>query len=132
MRPLVWLCRRIKRHLRCRTWHVEAAFVGLVLATVVIATGREKLWVEWLAALAVWLTFQHASISFRLQEAEERRTVFEVECHKKLKWYFLGKEACWFAYFTALGAWSALVGVFVFLLYPWWRHAWISADQPQQ
>lgn len=132
MRPAVWLCRKIKDATGCKTWHVESSFVGLVLAAVVFATGRSGQWVEWLGAAAVWLTFGHASIGFRLQEAEEKRTEIHVACHKKLKWYFLGKEACWLLYFIMLGAWSALVGVFVFLIYPWWRFAWLQARSGPQ
>ncbi len=128
--------RTIKRVTGCKTWHIENVFVASVLVAVVLLTNKPWLEVstfgraipvEWLGAVAVYLTFGHASVSFRLQEAEERRQGREVECYRKAFWYFLGKEACWFCYFTLLGAWSALVGVFVFLLYPWWRKVWLEA-----
>lgn len=100
------------------------AFVAIVLATVVVASGRASSPVEWLGSLAVELTFGHASVSFRLAEAEANRSEIVVECHEKARWYFLGKEAAWLAYFALLGAWSPIVGVVVFLLYPWWRRTW--------
>lgn len=45
-----------------------------------------------------------------------------VECHWKLKYFLVSKEICWLVYFVVLGAYSALVGVGVFLAYPVWRH----------
>lgn len=86
---------------------------------------------EWIGSLAVFLTFMHIQIADRLAEAEEKRgaTNLSVECHWKLKWYLISKEACWLAYFVSLGAWSALVGVGVFLLYPAWRH-WYRRHYP--
>jgi len=125
---------RLKRLTGLRTWHIESLFVAAALILVVVLTGRRDSLVEWLGAVAVYLTFGHASVSFRLSEAEERRSTREVQCYRKARCYFLGKEACWFLYFTVLGLWSALVGVFVFLVYPLWRYAWInrvhSAHQP--
>lgn len=103
-----------------RTWHKEALVVGLVLAGTLIFSGRKP--IEWVGSAAVFLTFLHAQIAFRLDEAAARvEGPHEVECRYKLVWYFLGKEALWFAYFTWLGAWSALVGVATFLAYPSWR-----------
>lgn len=103
---------------KLRTWHKEAAVVGAVLTTVAWAKDQP---IEWLGALAVFLTFMHAQVSFRLSESESRKTLAQVDYHWKAQYYFLAKETCWFLYFIWLGAWSALIGVIVFLLYPLWR-----------
>lgn len=101
-----------------KTWHKEALIVAIILALV---AGKKPL--EWLGSLAVLLTFMHAQIGFRLQEAEAQRipTQVHVACWWKLQYYFVAKELCWFLYFGLMGAWSALVGVVVFLVYPVWR-----------
>lgn len=125
----------IKRTFGLKTWQVESAFVFCCLAAV--AAGRILLtghgWVEWIGVLAVFGTFSHASVANRLEEREERRAretgTVEVECYRKLAWYFLMKEIAWFAYFLLVGAYSALVGVIIFLLYGRWRKAW-RKDHP--
>lgn len=105
-----------------KTWQKEALAVALALALVAYYKQQP---LEWLGALAVLLTFCHAQIGFRLSEAEAARAItktkVQVECYWKLQYYFVAKELCWFVYFGLLGAWSALVGVVVFLLYPVWR-----------
>jgi hypothetical protein len=131
-----------------RTWKKEALVVAMILAGVVVATGGKS--VEWLGAVAVLLTFFHCQVGFRLSEAEDAREklwrtdrfrlaeldaalapplqpadhtphLAHVECHRWLTRYFLAKEVVWLTYFVWLGAWSALVGVGVFLVYPIWR-----------
>jgi hypothetical protein len=102
-----------------KTWMIEALVVFLVLALVLILTGSPK--IEGIGAAAVLATFLHAQVGFRLQEAEERRIETSVECFRWQQRYFVMKEALWFGYFASRGAWSALVGVVVFLLYPIWR-----------
>ena len=109
--------------MKLRTWHKEALVVASVLIAVAVYRNSR---VEWLGGLAVFFTFMHASVSFRLSEAEERRTVAQVECFRKAQYYFLLKETCWFTYFLLIGAWSALVGVVVFLVYPLWRKYHVS------
>lgn len=113
-----------------RTWKLEAALVAVILFGVVLATGGRP--VEWLGALAVLVSFMHCQVGFRLSEAEEARVTARseldaaargdrVDCYRWLMRYHVGKEVLWCAYFSWLGAWSALVGVGVFLLYPVWR-----------
>ena len=132
-----------------KTWHVEALVVAVALACVAVATGGKP--VEWVGAVAVLLTFFHAQVGFRLSEAEDGRAkreaqalsqryehaankpplaeveaadakyLIHVECHRWLARYHVGKELVWLVYFVWLGAWSALVGVGIFLLYPLWR-----------
>ena len=105
-----------------RTWHLEMVVVGLVLTTVVLLTGGGL--VEWVGSLAVLLAFGHTQIADRLAEREATRTVVMVECHHRLVWYLVSKEALWALYFVLRRSWAALVGVGVFLLYPVWRKLW--------
>lgn len=102
-----------------RTWHVEAAVMAAILAATVIATGNTL--IEWVGAGAVFLSSRHMSIADRMREREEQRLVSEVPCHAWLDRYWVAKEVLWLGYFIALGAWSALVGVGMFLAYPYWR-----------
>lgn len=69
-----------------------------------------------------------AKLLAEIERAEQAWTI-QVECHWKLKWYLVSKEICWLGYFVYLGAWSALVGVVLFLLYPLWRH-WYRSKWP--
>ena len=113
----------IKKIFHVQTYVIEYVFVGGVL--IAIALISHKGLVEWLGVLAVFLTFGHTSIADRLHEREAKRynidKKVEVNCYWKLNYYFYAKELCWLIYFLLLGAWSALAGVFIFLLYPLWR-----------
>ncbi len=114
-----------KMHPKIRTYHFEEGFVLLVLVAVGFFAGKSP--VEWIGVLAVFFTFKHTIIAERLQEAEAERAKKEglesvtVECYPKLGQNFIIKECLWFVYFILLGAWSALAGVIIFLLYPLWR-----------
>lgn len=90
-----------------------------MLVVVDVATEAKPL--EWIGSLAVLVTFMHAQVGFRLSEAEEKRDAKSVHCYAWLRRYFIAKENLWFVYFSLLHAWSALVGVGVFLVYPAWR-----------
>ncbi len=108
------------------------AFVLVLLAAAVIVSGGGH--IEWLGAAAVFLTFGHASVADRLAEvqAEKPKDKVEVWCFYKLKRYYYGKEILWLGYFILLHAWSALVGVFVFILYVPWRRLWRRHHQRQK
>lgn len=112
-----------------KTWKVEMLFVASVLLVCNMIAGSPK-GLELLAALAVLLSFGHAQIADRLAEKEDKRSVPEVECYKKLWYYFLGKEACWFLFFLLSHAYSALAGVFIFLAYPFWRKVYRAHVKP--
>lgn len=111
-----------------KTWHVEMATVGLVLALVAFFTAGG--FVEWLGAVAVLLSFGHTQIADRLAEQESVRTEATVACHAKLVWYLVSKEAVWALYFVLHRSWSALVGVALFLVYPLWRKLWRKRTPP--
>lgn len=92
--------------------------------------------IEFVGAAAVTLTFTHAQVADRLAEAERNKSSLygadsainehSVHCHAWLTRYLVTKEILWCVYFVVLGAWSALVGVAVFLAYPLWRKWWRS------
>lgn len=107
-----------------KTWHVEMGFVAAALVAVALVSDRGS--VEWIGALAVLLTFGHVQVADRLAERaaldEIEHGQATVDCHRWARRYLVSKEACWLAYFVLLGAWSALVGVGIFLAYPLWRH----------
>ncbi len=109
-----------------KTWVYEFTVVLIILVVVAVIT--KKGLIEWIGVLAVLVTFGHTQIADRLHEREAQRYQIdksaEVECYWKLNYYFYIKEILWFTYFVFLGAYSALVGVFLFLLYPIWRRYW--------
>jgi hypothetical protein len=121
---------------RLRTWHAELAVVALILGATVAATAGA--WREIVGSLAVLAGFAHAQVSERLAEHAKLTDRFASNVNGHLgqpapgsshhaycwRWssrYFLAKELLWLVYFVSLQAWSALVGVAVFLLYPLWR-----------
>lgn len=107
--------RFIQRH----TWQIEAGVVLLVLLCVIISSSGR--WVEYVGAIAVFFTFMHAQVADHMAEEQANMPVPSVECYKWSQRYFYTKEAMWLVYFISLHAWSALVGVGVFLIYPVWR-----------
>lgn len=121
-----------------KTFHAELLFVALVLAVAGYFSGAG--WVEAIGACAVLASFAHAQVSDRLAEHARLTDRFAANMNGHLgcpapgtahhaycwRWslrYFVTKEALWLVYFVAHRSWSALVGVFVFLLYPVWRRA---------
>lgn len=123
---LIRLVEKLKKLLHCRTYYIEYIFVTIILVAVALISKKGP--VEWIGVLAVFFTFGHTQVSDRLQEAEAHRhknlEKVTVECYYKLNRYFYLKEICWFLYFVLIGAWSALAGVIIFLLYPRWRKLW--------
>lgn len=103
-----------------KTWKVEVTFVGLVLLIVNLLSNK-LFTIEMLAAIAVLLSFCHVQVSDRLAEQEGLRADPQVSCYKRLLYYQVGKEIFWLLYFFLNQSYSALVGVFVFLAYPFWR-----------
>ena len=98
-----------------------AAVAGVLVAVALLSGGGA---VELLGATAVTLSFAHAQVADRLAERDAARATPAVECNAWATRYLLAKEVCWCGYFVALGAWSALAGVALFLAYPAWRRWW--------
>ena len=105
-----------------RTWHCEMMIVTAVLVTVALLTGGGA--TEFIGVGAVLMSFAHVQVSDRLQAAEAARPDPSVECHAWSDRYLVSKEILWMTYFILLGAWSAIAGVGLFLLYPFWRKWW--------
>lgn len=129
-KTLVSIVDHLKKLFHCRTWHVEAAFIFAALSSVALLRLllTHQGYVEWLGVLAVHWTARHASVANRLEEKERRRAEkaggAEVECYQELDRYYLKKEITWCLYFSLVGAYAGLVGVAIFLCYPWWRKTW--------
>ena len=124
---LVKIVEKIKQVTGLYTYQVEYGFVFIILFAVVLINKSEMY--EWIGALAVLVTFMHAKVANRLAEREKYRQQHNTDdiilsYHYKIKKFFILKEILWFAYFILLGAWSALVGVIIFLLYEPWRKLW--------
>lgn len=106
--------------MKLHTWHKELIFVFLILSFVWAISGFGS--IEALGAAAVIFTFCHTQVAFRLEEKQKiPDNPHKLSCYHWQSRYFLIKELCWLGYFIVLGAWSALVGVFLFLVYPLWR-----------
>lgn len=129
MNIFVYIVDFLKKVLHVHTYQIEFGFVLLVLIVITLLSGGEA--VEWIGAGAVFFAFAHAKVANRLSERESYRQsqahcrgIDMLSYHNKTKSYFILKEVLWFAYFILLGAWSALAGVILFLLYEPWRHVW--------
>lgn len=107
-----------------RTWQVEAAVVLAVLSGVAVLTGNTA--TEWLGTGAVFLSFSHGQVADRMAERQAAMEKPDVHCWWKARYYFVGKELLWVAYFLAHRSYAALVGCALFLLYPVWRSWWRS------
>lgn len=103
-----------------RTWFWELFVVILVLGSVWLYNTATLQ--EFVGTLAVIITFCYVQVATRLDEASVRTESHYVSCRAWLLRYFFLKETCWLTYFAIfLQAWSAAIGVVVFLIYPLWR-----------
>jgi hypothetical protein len=105
-----------------KTWHFESLFVAIFLTAITYLTKNS--FTEYIGCAAVWLTFNHASVSDRMAERQALKTKPDVDCYRMSLVYFIGKELLWLAYFLKTGSYSALCGVILFLVYPFWRKFW--------
>jgi hypothetical protein len=116
-----------------RTWHYEAAVVATVLVIVAIFTSPDlqsiavyndafvQLLVIWLSALAVLGSFIHAKVGYRMAEALEAQEALPISCYEWSGRYWLFKEILWLVVFFLSGAYPAIAGAVLFILYPAWR-----------
>lgn len=125
---IVKIVEKIKKITGLYTYQIEFIFVGILLVLTIILKKGEL--VEFIGAAAVFFSFGHAKVANRLAEREEYRKdkkeedTFILSYSHKVARYFYLKEIFWFVYFVLLGAWSALVGCIIFLLYEPWRKLW--------
>ncbi len=116
-----------------KTYHYENMVVMAVLVIPFFFADTIRS-TEIIAALAVFLTFQHGVIADRMQERQAARETPDVECYWKSNLYFMGKEALWITFFFMTQSWAALMGAFVFFCYPFWRKSYrkhYPLDRPQ-
>ena len=109
------------------TWHYESVVVALILFSVALLTTPDPR-VDWNAFLIVWLSafavfgsFMHAKVGYRMAEAMEASNAPDVSCYEWYGKYWLTKEILWFFVFLLSGAYPAIVGTILFILYPAWR-----------
>lgn len=131
LNPVLSPVSRWLRRARRETWQYEAAFVALLLSATALLTSEwpghaaldevRPLLVNWLAAAAVLGSFLQAQVGFRMAEAQQAAERPSVHCHAWSNRYWLGKELLWFLVFLLSGAYSAIAGNAVFILYPAWR-----------
>lgn len=129
-RPLShWLLSEKRHH---PTWHFETAFVFLILLTVALLTSPSldalsdtaqltQFLVVWLSVFAVLGSFLHAKVGYRMAEALEAQEAPPSSCYEWSGKYWLSKEILWFLVFLLSGAYPAIAGTIIFILYPAWR-----------
>jgi hypothetical protein len=133
LRPvLLPLARRLARPKHGATWHYEAAFVALALITVAVLTSPalaaalagvalKEFLIIWLSALAVFCSFLHAQVGTYMAEDMSHTEIPLTPCFHKLGEYWVYKEILWFLVFFISGAYPAIAGSVIFLLFPVWR-----------
>ena len=102
-----------------KTWICEAVFVILFLIASLYFKNFEEN--EIICSLAVLFTFLTAQVTDRMHEKQAQKENPDVECYRFSLYYYIMKESLWILYFFKLKAYAALVGAFIFLLYPLWR-----------
>jgi len=121
-RRIVFIVKNIISWLKISDHVFELGLVLLVL--VITALFSNKGLIEWLGVIGVILTFEYTLVATRLGENEKKGTKEEKNYYGRLLFFYYFKEVIWLVYFIALGAFSAIIGVFIFLIYGWWRLAW--------
>jgi uncharacterized integral membrane protein len=114
--------------MRLRTWMLEQITVAVILLITLIISlipvdplTLHYFAVQFLTALAVFLTFCHTTVTDRLSEKQSHMKTPDVECYKWEKRWFRSKEMTWIVVFLLSQLWAALVGALIFFLYPVWR-----------
>lgn len=119
------------------TWHYETALVACLLIITAVCTspnpfgplhieGWKQFAVVWFSAGAVLGSFLHAKVGYRMSEAMIASKVSNESCHEWLGSYWLAKEILWLFVFLISGAYPAIVGNVIFLLYPAWRRVHVE------
>lgn len=130
LRPISrWLLSEDRIH---PTWHFETAFVALVLVAVAAATSPDfrtladaaalnRFLIVWISAAAVLGSFLHAKVGYRMAEALTAQEAPPESCYEWSGKYWISKEVLWFIVFLLSGAYPAIAGNVLFILYPAWR-----------
>lgn len=125
--------RRMARPKKGSTWHYEAAVAATILLAVAALTtpsphaallgdlALRQFLIIWLSAGAVLGSFLHAQVGTYMAEDMSHTDEPLTECYHKLGEYWVYKEILWFCVFLLSGAYPAIAGSFIFLLFPVWR-----------
>ena len=117
------------------TWHFETACVAFVLLVVALFTTPSvvSLWIApvpflivWLSAVAVLGSFLHAKVGYRMAEALAEQATPPAACQEWSGTYWVAKELLWLVVFVLSGAYPAIAGAVIFILYPAWRKIHVS------
>ena len=115
------------------TWQYEAAIVGTALILVALFTSPswnavlgstsslKEFAIIWLSAAAVFGSFLHAQVGTYMAEDMGNTEKPLTECYTKLGEYWVYKEIFWFLVFFISGAYPAIAGNVIFLIFPAWR-----------
>ena len=98
----------------------EIILIGIVLFAValftsypIVTSNLQSAIVIWLSACAVFVTFVHGAKSFDAIESNPSASGIGI--------YWISKECLWLAVFLLSGAYPAIIGTGLFILYPLWR-----------
>lgn len=121
---------------RGRTWQYEAVAVASILIIVSVLTSPNlslvatnshtaiQFFVIWISAAAVFGSFLHAQIGAYMAEDMSYTEEPLTPCFHKLDTYWIWKEILWFLVFFISGAYPAIAGNIIFILYPTWRRTY--------
>jgi len=122
-----------------RTWEYEVLFVASILVLVGILTSPNisavitdsraalQFFIIWISAAAVLCSFLHAQIGAFMAEDMSHAEEPITPCFHKLETYWMWKEVLWLSVFFISGAYPAIAGNIIFILYPSWRREYKKA-----
>lgn len=124
LRPLLTSMCGLEKRMGPKAHYVETAIVFFIIAVTALISGKG--WVEWVGVLGVTFTFEYQVLSTYLREhaeAKKKRGLHGKSdgFYKEIQILYYAKELIWVLYFIVLGAYSAIVGTIVFILYGAWR-----------
>lgn len=124
MRKIVKIFHQVSEKTNIKLHYIETLIVAIILSAVALISKKGA--VEWFGVVGVILTFEYQVLSTYLTEHSEARKRIKSDVksdtvHKEIRIIYLLKECIWVVYFIFLGAYSALVGSIIFILYAYWR-----------
>ncbi|MDB5265228.1 MAG: hypothetical protein JWN64_799 [Parcubacteria group bacterium] len=136
--------KQLARPKKGSTWHYEAVTVAIILIITAVLTSpslssvREsaqalkEFCIIWLSAAAVFGSFLHAQVGTYMAEDMSISETPLTPCYTKLGEYWVYKEILWFLVFFISGAYPAIAGNIIFLLFPAWRKIYKEERQESQ
>ncbi len=93
-----------------KTWHYELMVVAFILCATTFLFSNNL--INWITTAAIIITFQHAQIGDRLQERQKFWTSHRITA------------------FILMQNYAAIIGSFMFSLYPVWRKYYRTKIKP--